>query len=280
VKQLNSFRGEGTTSGETAVRQILKTRDIVDDLTYQFRMQGVDQNINSIPRLMAQINESVEGTTAKHFARSSPTAVEALQKIDSNYKAVKELVTPLEKAALAAEKQGNNVPFENFVAKLASKPGKNVDLKSSYDLIPELARTYNLKGLGESVSALQSRIRANQAAVAFNPVIAKNVVGQGTMTAAVGSALMGNPTMLGYAGAGAAATSPRVAYGTALTAKVLWQGKDFLAKQIVNGSNRLVQNPAALNAFVQTINQSTDLAQQTEDQLLSPLQQGGANGQQ
>jgi hypothetical protein len=276
VVTMNSLRG-GQANGEQAVKQLLKANQLVNDLTYQFRQEGVDSGVNSLNRLMSSLHKDVEDATTKKFGEAGAGAAEAFTKIKSNYSAMADALRPITDAAKKADGKAGEAAYEKLLSQLAAKPGKNATVKDSYDAVVAQARSLKLNGLADKFAEQQARIRANTAAVAFNPMISKGIVGKGSATAAIGSVAMGHPALAGALAVGAATTSPRLAYANTLGVKALTAGKDMLASQITKQGNRLVQNPAALNAFVSAISQAPSLSQKTQQHLLGG--QGGPSGQ-
>jgi hypothetical protein len=169
---------------------------------------------------------------------------------------------------------GGDEAFQTLLGKIGAQDGKNVVQKLGIRSLLKAAEDNGLSGAASAIKGSQQAIRVNQAAIAFNPIIKKNLIGQGSATAAIGSAVMGNPMMAGVAGAAAVVTSPRIALHTTALASSLWKGKDFVSGLTKEQLNKFVSNPALVNSFVQSVVQSPQIQQQTEQALMSKVPGG------
>lgn len=271
VKTTSQLSGAVGMNGERGVRALMKTSQVLDDITYKLGEQGKEQSVNSITRMMAGLHESVRGGVAQQFEKAG--AGQAFTQLNGSYSELKRPLSALLRASEQATKSGSDAPLEAFMKRLAARPGTSESVKEGFEQALSAGEKYGLSS-AKTFSQLQSRLRANEAAKAFNPWVANNLVGKGSATMALGSAATGNFAIAGALAAGAAATSPRVAMGTTLAVNSLWKGQQFVSRLGAKSMNAFLQDPRAVNAFVSATLQTPAMAEEVQGKLLSPLQGG------
>ena len=264
---LSSVSTQGAR-GERGVRQLMKASAVLDDVTYQLSQQGKDMAVNSIPARMAQFHDVVRKGVVQEFEKYG--AGKNFTALNDSYSQLRKPLEGLLKAARQAEKQGIDTPLENFVARLGTRPGKSEAVKEGFEQAVQVANNYGV-GSAKAFEAAQTRIRANRAAGAFNPLFKPNVISGTATLGAAGSLAMGNPVWAAGLAAGAVATSPRGAYGTTLLVNSMWKQKQFLEGLGAKGVQQLFSNDAARNAFATTVMQVPQVEQATQEHLLGPI---------
>ena len=135
-------------------------------------------------------------------------------------------------------------------------------------------RDNGLNAVADAFSKGQRNIRGYSTAIKFNPWVKPGVVGQGSLTMALGSVFTGNPAIMASLGAGAAVTSPRTAMYATQAAQSLWKAKDFLGQLGVKGVEQLTKDPQLTQAFLRTVQQAPAIQENVKSQLLTPVTGG------
>lgn len=264
--QVSQLKGTAAKQGKEAAEQLLNFNKLASDITYGFKMQGDDAGLNVISRMMSKQHELIEGTVKKSFEQRG--SGELFSSLNSNYSYLKEQAAPLLAAMKQARKTGDSASYERLLTQLNAKGGKNVTKKLGVDALIDAAGKNGSKA-GEAMKRLKHQIRINEAAISVSPYIKEGLLGKGSATFAAGALATGQMQIVAPLAAGAALQSPRLALKGVESLNALWAGKDFASRY----GSRLLENPAAVNAFLQPIiganqyaEQATQMLQQTAAQ--------------
>ncbi len=255
-------------SGRAGANQILQANKILDDATFKLASKAEDAGINEIQRRMASYHQQIRESVTGAFDKSGTEGL--FENLMSSYSDMKTQMADILKTANQAKVAGSDQPYAQLVTKIAARGGKNVPVKDSFNGVLKLAEDYGASQAG-IVREAQKQIRILDTAQKFNPWVQPNLVGKGSMTLAAGSVLTGNPGIAATVIGGAAATSPRLAYGNALVVNALWSGKQYLEGLGAKGVSALFSNPEATNAFMSAVMGAQDVHEGVKQQLLSPL---------
>lgn len=262
VGKLGSLKGK---TGPEAAKQLLQMSKVLDDITWQFGSVADDMGLSSLKVHMAKAHEMVRGAVAQRF--SGAGVAEKFSKLNGEYSMMKGTMADILEARQKYSRgiAGEEV-FDRLLTKITSRAGANVPAKDTFNGALKLATERRLPEAAK-LAQLQKTVRVAQAARAFNPLLGDGMLAQGSLTFAAGSALF-NPAMAATLAAGAAIRSPRLAMTTTNLVNTAWKGKQFLSTLTGKGVERLVSDPAALNAFVATIDQTPMIQEGVKETLL------------
>ncbi len=267
--QLSSLKGIKAKSGQAGADQLLKVNRILGDLTYKVKTRGDEAALNIVSRRMAQYHDIIkQGATAKFEKEGLGQAFTGL---NQSYSSMKDQMLDLATAMKRADKVGDSA-YEGLLTKISSRAGKNMSAKDSFNGALNLAEEFGSKR-ADALREIQKKIRINNAAIEFNPYIPQDMIGKGSMTFALGSAMAGNPSLAITAAAGAAAQSPRLGYNAIRTMDAAWKFKDFLGGLGRNGVKQLSANPLLMSAAVRSVMATPMIQEQVKEQLMSPLRE-------
>lgn len=269
--QVTQLKGTAGKQGKEAAEQLLNFNKLASDITYGFKTQGDDAGLNVISRMMAKQHELIEGSVKKSFEQRG--SGELFSSLNSNYSYLKEQAAPLLQAMKQARKTGDSAAYERLLTQLNAKGGKNVTKKLGVDALIDAAGKNGSKA-GEAMRRLKQQIRINEAAISVSPFIKEGILGKGSATFATGALATGNLAVAAPLAAGAIIQSPRLALKGVESLNALWAGKQFASKY----GSRLLENPAAVNAFLQPIVGSQQYAEEATNMLRQKAAEGIKGG--
>lgn len=276
VKTLGDVSGAKAYGREAGVNMLMKSSQALDDLTYQLQQQGKESGVNAIERMMSDMHGQVRAGITAQFDKSG--AGQAFTALNESYSSMRQPMQMLQKAVAKADRDGNDRALEALMNQLSMKSGNQAQ-KSAFNQIAATADKYGLSQLSKDFSSQQARLRAADAAKAFNPMLnPKMSLGAGLGT--VGAMAAGHPGVAAGFAAGAVATSPRVAYMNTLIAKGLIQSKNMLAAMGGPGVSRLANNPQAMAMFTKSLANLPMVHDAVQQQLMQPAMQMLQQGQQ
>ncbi len=273
--------------GQAGFKQLMMFNKMLDDQTYKLKLLADNEGLAAVARQMSDYHQNIiRETVGKQLDKQG--VGEAFNQMQKTWSSLKTQLQPLLSAKEAAMKNGSDQAYERVLSQLSTRPGKNQSMKNALDVGAGLSAGSAGEGINGAIEAakqyasksvdifkdVQKQVRINNAAIAFNPWVKKNVVGQGSLTMAGGAMLTGNPTIAGVLAGGAAVTSPRIAMANLQVAKGMMEGTKWLAQQGAEKSRLLFSDPAAVDAFISATMRSPMVREQVRNQLLAPATGG------
>lgn len=278
VETMNDLSA-GKAYGREGAKMLMNTQQALNDLTYQIQQTAKEGSNNSLANLMAAIHDHVSQGFSEQFEKYG--AGEAFARINSSYAAMKQPMTDLQNAVAKAAKSGSDAPLETFIKKISAK-GSSMSAKNSFQAISETADKFGLTKLAQDFEGHAARLRAGDAAVAFNPWIKSDVLSRNALGGAGVALMTGHPGLAMAVGGTMAATSPRLAYNSTLAVKTFQAAKAQLAAMGASGVQRMAQNPQAMQLFARSVLATPSMANAVQQNLMQPVSQflpGGGGGQ-
>jgi hypothetical protein len=245
---------------------------VLDDMTFKVRTMADNDGMVALANKMAGYHKSVrESVQGKLKTQGVDELFEQMQRTYSSMQDEMGELLSVQRRAMRSD--APNTVYESYLKKLVARPGANSQAKEGFAAAIKTAEQYK-SGLAQVFRDVQRNVRVNEAAIAFNPMIKPGLLGQTAATVAGGSTVMAavsgavNPAIPLGIGSMAVATSPRIAGNVAVLSNSMWAGKEWLARQNKQVLDSLLSNPAALNAFVNSVVQTPLVKDQVKSTLL------------
>jgi hypothetical protein len=228
---VRGFQGMAPGKGRDGAKQLLEFGKIVDDQTYKMTTLGKEQSIPGIAKAMSGYHAKVRGSLATKFDVLDKTGKQAANPflaMNAEYSEAKDALLPVLRASKSADKVGDSA-YEALFKQITNS--RNVMKKEG------LGKLVKMSGDSELEQAFDN-IAVNEAAKGWAPWFSSPKV-TAALSGGAGIALgTGNPVPAVAAGVAAAATSPRVAFGTIRAAQTG-------AQAISDGIPQAIKRPVA-----------------------------------
>lgn len=269
VMKYKDVTKSGKDGAKWSMSTIRNLKNSIDSLDNQLMADGVTE----LKPFIRQLKENLDNSL-----------VEPLNKLTNkrydqyllNYKNAATQLEPYT-AAVSASKSSNNrmVAYETLVNKMNSRAGSNVYAKGTGDELTKLAALYE-PGLVSKITSNLERAELHAVSSKFADWTRPGLIGQSSATIGLGGILSMNPAMLISAGAGAAASSPKLAMK--VTPAMLKAAQQV--KAITSGAGRKLSNisktnPIILQQLLETPFQVGQQEDSIKQQLGNAIQQGG-----
>jgi hypothetical protein len=269
-KQIEALGKSAPLNGKAGAKQLLDFQKLTSRITYTLKKQGETEGNALTQSFAAKLNGRLKGRFTETFDAVTPKTKDGKSlytALNEEYSASKKALDTL---VNATKNKNNTKAGEAFLNRYTADGKRNVTEKQALRQLAETAKRHGLPEF-EAINEARKAIRVNEAAIAFNPVIKRGLIGKGSQTMFAGSlgaaalgAGAGLPGATIAVGVGAAATSPRLAYS-------LMQGKNYVGALKEKQLEMLRQNPEILGSLVQGTLQMPQIEEGVKQKLL----QGG-----
>jgi hypothetical protein len=258
-------------AGKAGARQMMEFKRVFANKTRELSRRAYNSEVGYLGKLFTSADEAMDANIRQGFADSGLAS--KFDDIYGAYRTASREAAPLIEANRKLARGDGNVLqiFQPELNRILSGGGKNVANKKGLGFAVNLIDDKSVK---ESFDSIYHRETAKAFVPKFSSYLKPAAFLAASSVPYVASG--GDPSALGFLGAGAALTSPRMIGRTlAKTSQASgliqagFKQLDFLKQSGKNQTRMLVDNPPLLNTFLQSGIRAFGVERQLKDELMS-----------